>query len=83
MAPLRLCVRGETTHFSLAEILVLADTADAGRMAPPASTGISARMKYLQGQVSRVNVHAVATVKASAVEQHEIVGHTEGIPQQA
>ena len=37
------------TRFSLAEILVLAGTASAGRMTPPASTRISARLKRVQG----------------------------------
>ena len=54
-APLtgELCPR---TRFSLAEILVLAGTTGAGRMAPPASTRISARMKHVLGHSSPVNV---------------------------
>ena len=43
-------------HSSLAEILVLDGTAAAGRMAPPTSTRISARMKCVQGHSSPVNV---------------------------
>ena len=35
------------TRFSLAEILVLADTAGASGMAPPTSTRISARLRTL------------------------------------
>ena len=49
---------GELRSFSLAEILVLAGTAGAGGMAPPASTMISASMKCVQGHSSRVNVQA-------------------------
>ena len=45
-----------TTRFSLAEMLVLAATAGAGRMAPPTSTKISAGLKCVQGHVSRVNM---------------------------
>ena len=41
--------------FSLAGILVLAGTADAGGMAPPTSTSISAKLKRVQEHVSRVN----------------------------
>ena len=44
------------TGFSLAEILVLAGTASAGRMAPPASTSISARLKRVQRHISPVNM---------------------------
>ena len=44
------------TRFSLADILVLAGTAAAGRMAPPASTSIPARLECVQGHVSRVHV---------------------------
>ena len=49
------------THFSLAEILVLAGTASAGRMAPPASTRISAWLKRIQEHGSPVNVEKAAT----------------------
>ena len=42
------------TRVSLADILVLAGIADAGRMAPPAGTRISVRTKYIQGHVSRI-----------------------------
>ena len=41
---------------SLADILVLAGTAGAGIMAPPASIRISAMMNCVQGHGSRVNV---------------------------
>ena len=50
------------TRFSLAEILVLAGTAGAGRMAPPASTGISAMMRCVQGHVSRVYMSALDVI---------------------
>ena len=40
------------TLFSLAEILVLAGTAGAGRMALPASTRIATRLKSVQGPSS-------------------------------
>ena len=46
--PLELC---ELTRYSLAEILVLDGTAGAGRMAPPASTRISARLKRVGNTV--------------------------------
>ena len=49
---------GETCslpYFSLAEILVLDGIAGAGRMASPASTKISARLKCVQGHSPRVN----------------------------
>ena len=39
------------TRVSLAEILVLDGAAGAGRMAPPASTGISAKLKCVPGRV--------------------------------
>ena len=45
------------TCFSPAETL-LAGSAGAGRMVPPASTRISARMKRVHGHVSPVNMHA-------------------------
>ena len=41
---------------SLAHILVLAGAASAGRMTPPASTRISARLNYFKEQSSPVNV---------------------------
>ena len=44
------------TRFSLAENLELAATAGAGRMAPPASTRISTRIKCVQVHVSSVNL---------------------------
>ena len=44
------------TRFSLAEILVLAGTSGAGGKAPLASTRISARLQYVQGHDSRVNI---------------------------
>ena len=37
----------------------MAGAAGAGGMAPPTSTMISARMKYVQGHVSPVGVHGV------------------------
>ena len=40
-------------YFRVADILVLAGTADAGGMAPPASTRISARPKCVQGVIRR------------------------------
>ena len=43
-------------YSSLAEILVLAGTAGAGRMAPPTSTRISARMNRVKGHVSSVDI---------------------------
>ena len=43
-------------RFSLAEIQVLAGTAGAGRIAPPTSTRISARLKLVQRHVSPVNM---------------------------
>ena len=46
------------TRFSLAEILVLAGTAGAGRIVPPASTRISARMKWVQGPAQFTREHA-------------------------
>ena len=49
---------GETcprTRFILAETLVLNGTAGAGRMTPPTSTSISARMTRVQEHSSRVN----------------------------
>ena len=46
------------TRFSLAEILVLAGTAGAGGMAPPASTRISARLKRDQEHSSPVNIQS-------------------------
>ena len=46
------------TRFSLAESIVLAGTAaSGGGMAPPTSTRISDKMKYVLGHVSPVNVH--------------------------
>ena len=44
------------TRFSLEEILVLADTAGAGSMAPTASTKISARKNHIQEHSSLVTV---------------------------
>ena len=44
------------TLINLAEILVLAGTAGAGGMAPPTSTGISDRLKCVQGHSSAVNI---------------------------
>ena len=58
--PTHVCIStGETclTHFSLAEILVLAGITSAGGMVPPTSTRISARMKCGQGHSSPVHVH--------------------------
>ena len=46
----------EHLGFILAEIAVQAGTAGTGRMAPQTSTRICARMNYVQGHVSRVNV---------------------------
>ena len=43
---------GEPTCFILAETLVLAGTAGVSGMAPPTSTRISARLKFVQGHVS-------------------------------
>ena len=43
-----------TTRFSLAEMILLDGTVGAGRIAHPASTRISARMKRVQGHVCRV-----------------------------
>ena len=46
---------GAPTHFSLAEILVLAGTAGTGGLTPPTLTRISVKMKCVQGHVSPVN----------------------------
>ena len=43
-------------YFSLAEILVLAGATGAGRMAPSASTRISARLQRVQEHSPRVNI---------------------------
>ena len=51
------CLR---TYFSLAEILVLAGTADAGGMAPPTSTRMSARLKCVQERSSPVHMPRAA-----------------------
>ena len=45
-------------QFNLAEILVLAGTAGAGRMAPPTITRIPARLRCVQEHSSRGSVHA-------------------------
>ena len=45
-----------TRRVSLVDILVLAGNASAGRMTPPVSTRISARMKRVQQYSSPVNV---------------------------
>ena len=45
------------TRFSLVDILVLDGTTGARGMPPPASTGISARLKRVQGHGSRVNMY--------------------------
>ena len=45
-----------STHFSIAEALVLAGPAGAGGTAPPTSTRIAARLKRDQGQISAVSV---------------------------
>ena len=44
------------THYSLEDIVVLTGTTGAGRMAPPTSTRISARLKCVQQHSSRVNI---------------------------
>ena len=60
-----LCSR---TRFSLAEILVLAGSAGAGGMAPPASTRISARLQRFLEHSSPVNIdEAQCIVPPSAV----------------
>ena len=56
-----LCPR---TRFSLAEIPVRDGTAGGGRMTPPASTRISARMKCVQGHSSRVNTMPAVPAQA-------------------
>ena len=54
------------TRFSLPEILVLAGTTGAGRMTPPTSARISARLKRVQGHVSPVNVcHGMHSTEVS------------------
>ena len=45
---------------------VLAGTAAAGEMAPPASTRISAWLKRVQGQTSSVNMHSTSIVLLSS-----------------
>ena len=56
--------------FSLAEILVLADTVGAGRMAPPTSTRISAGMKCVQEHNSPVNVRDTVYTTLNIVYSH-------------
>ena len=56
----------------------MAGTAGAGGMAPPTRTRISARLKRVQGHVSRVNVvsdsYAISGGGATAVLRHAILG---------
>ena len=54
------------TRFSVAEILVLAGTAGAGGMAPPAITSIFARLKCVQGHVLPVNIQGELGVAGGA-----------------
>ena len=56
------------THFSLADILVLAGTARASRIAPPASTRISARLKRVHEHSSPVSMW-VAAARCSATHR--------------
>ena len=55
------------TRFSLAEILVLAGTTGTGGMAPPTSTRIPARLKFVQGHVSRVSIDNQTPIGAQAL----------------
>ena len=50
------------THFSLADITVLAGTAGVGGMAPPTSTMICARLKRVQEDSSAANVRLACVV---------------------
>ena len=52
--------------FGLAEIMVLAGTAGAGRMAPSASTRISARLKFIQEHSSVVKLCAEFEIDSCA-----------------
>ena len=54
----------------LAEVLVLAVTAGAGRMPPPTSTRISAILKYVQGHSSPVNILAQGLSQLYARQDH-------------
>ena len=60
------------THFSLAEILVLACTTGAGGRAPPASTRIYARMKCVQGHSSPVNVLSCRAWRSGEQAVHQL-----------
>ena len=58
-------IRVPNTLNSLVEILVLADTAGAGGMAPQASTRIPARLKYVQGHLDGSPVNGPVPTKRS------------------